>query len=68
MFDSAAAIASLPHLPGVYRMVSGAGEVLYVGKARAEGMVKLREDGRYERALHAIAGIGSRDGELPLGS
>ena len=33
MFDSAAAIASLPHLPGVYRMVSGAGEVLYVGKA-----------------------------------
>jgi excinuclease ABC subunit C len=33
VFDSAAAIASLPHLPGVYRMVSGAGEVLYVGKA-----------------------------------
>ena len=33
MFDAAAAIASLPHLPGVYRMVSGAGEVLYVGKA-----------------------------------
>lgn len=33
MFDSAATIASLPHLPGVYRMVSGAGEVLYVGKA-----------------------------------
>jgi excinuclease ABC subunit C len=33
VFDSAAAVASLPHLPGVYRMVSGAGEVLYVGKA-----------------------------------
>jgi excinuclease ABC subunit C len=33
VFDSAAAIASLPHLPGVYRMVSGGGEVLYVGKA-----------------------------------
>jgi beta-N-acetylhexosaminidase len=38
------------------------------GKPHAEGMVKLREDGRYERALHAIAGIGSRDGELPLSS
>jgi len=33
VFDSAATIASLPHLPGVYRMVSGEGEVLYVGKA-----------------------------------
>ncbi|HSC96438.1 MAG TPA: excinuclease ABC subunit UvrC [Burkholderiales bacterium] len=33
MFDPAATIASLPHLPGVYRMLGGAGEVLYVGKA-----------------------------------
>lgn len=33
MFDPAAAVASLPHLPGVYRMLNGAGEVLYVGKA-----------------------------------
>ncbi|MGH8660785.1 MAG: excinuclease ABC subunit UvrC, partial [Burkholderiales bacterium] len=33
MFDPAATVASLPHRPGVYRMVNGAGEVLYVGKA-----------------------------------
>jgi excinuclease ABC subunit C len=33
VFDPAAAVASLPHLPGVYRMLNGAGEVLYVGKA-----------------------------------
>jgi beta-N-acetylhexosaminidase len=38
------------------------------GKPRASGMVKLREDARYARALHAIAGIGLRDGDLPLGS
>lgn len=36
------------------------------GKQRPGGMVKLREDARYVRALHAIAGIGKRDGELPL--
>src|SRR5262245_33676025 len=32
-FDPAAVVAGLPHLPGVYRMLNQAGEVLYVGKA-----------------------------------
>jgi beta-N-acetylhexosaminidase len=36
------------------------------GKAGAIGMTQLREDARYAQALHAIAGLGHRDGELPL--
>jgi excinuclease ABC subunit C len=32
-FDAEALVASLPHLPGVYRMLNGIAEVLYVGKA-----------------------------------
>jgi len=33
VFDPVAVITGLPHLPGVYRMLNGAGEALYVGKA-----------------------------------
>ncbi|MDH3438643.1 MAG: excinuclease ABC subunit UvrC [Betaproteobacteria bacterium] len=33
MIDPSAVIAGLPHRPGVYRMLSAAGEALYVGKA-----------------------------------
>ncbi|MGH6628582.1 MAG: glycoside hydrolase family 3 N-terminal domain-containing protein, partial [Burkholderiales bacterium] len=36
------------------------------GKPLPGGMTRLREDVRYARALHAIAGIGKRSGELPL--
>ena len=36
------------------------------GRTGAESMVKLREDQRYVAALHAIAGLGQRSGELPL--
>ncbi|HKU70509.1 MAG TPA: GIY-YIG nuclease family protein, partial [Burkholderiales bacterium] len=32
-FDPAAVVSRLPHLPGVYRMLNAAGQVLYVGKA-----------------------------------
>lgn len=38
------------------------------GRQHAESMVKLREEMQYTQALHAIAGIGARDGELPLSS
>ena len=33
-FDSRELLASLPHRPGVYRMLNAAGETMYVGKAR----------------------------------
>jgi excinuclease ABC subunit C len=32
-FDPDEVVANLPHLPGIYRMLNAAGEVLYVGKA-----------------------------------
>jgi excinuclease ABC subunit C len=34
VFDAKAFVAGLPNLPGVYRMLGGGGEALYVGKAR----------------------------------
>jgi excinuclease ABC subunit C len=33
-FDPKAFVAGLPNMPGVYRMLGGGGEALYVGKAR----------------------------------
>ena len=34
MFDAAVFLSNLPNLPGVYRMLGEAGDVLYVGKAQ----------------------------------
>jgi len=36
------------------------------GRSRPGGMARLREDARYVHALHAIAAVGKREGELPL--
>ncbi len=36
------------------------------GRPAAESLVQLREDRRYVRALHAIAGLGDGSGKLPL--
>ena len=36
------------------------------GRAHAADQIRLREDPRYAAALHAIAGLGERSGELPL--
>jgi beta-N-acetylhexosaminidase len=66
------------HPAGVDELFSGYGHAMSPvslarlarmhGRARAGNIVKLREDAHYAKALHAIAGIGMRDGELPLGS
>jgi excinuclease ABC subunit C len=64
VFDSAATIANLPHLPGVYRMLNGAGEVLYVGKAldlrkRVASYFQRAGGGspRIQRMLEQVAGV-----------
>lgn len=64
--DSAAADELLDGLQYVMPAVSLARLARMHGKARTGGMTALREDARYVAALRALAGVGSRDGDLPL--
>src|SRR5438876_11786371 len=48
-FDARALLATLPGLPGVYRMIGGGGEALYVGKA---GDLKKRGSAYFQKTKH----------------
>lgn len=59
-FDSSAFVASLPARPGVYRMLDGAGTVLYVGKAanlRVRVASYFRPDQLSPKVMALVRGI-----------
>lgn len=64
--DPAAADKLLAGLDYTMPAVSLARLARMHGRQHVESMVKLREDARYMKALHAIAGIGLKNGDLPL--
>lgn len=64
--DAGAASRALEGLEYAIPAVSLARLARMHGRQPAEDMVKLREDSGYVDALHAMAGIGSRTGDLPL--
>src|SRR5436189_1584711 len=62
-FNAKSFVAGLPNLPGVYRMLGGAGEALYVGKARdlkkrvASYFFFFKQKTAYEMMLSQVAGM-----------
>jgi beta-N-acetylhexosaminidase len=64
--DPAAADELLEGLEFTISPVSLARLARMHGRRHVESMMRLREDARYARALHTIAGIGLKSGDLPL--